>query len=127
MGYAARLARMNVFLRYAQKSAHPWHQINAPLSQGSFMGYHNYMEPRLIYICEICQTVLEEHHCKAQCPNCGRMFDCSDLPLIPANGAIDDGEYVARPGALPPQSFPETKSGQKQTPGADEAKVADLP
>ena len=87
------------------------------------------MEARLVYICEICQTVLEEHHCKAQCPNCGRMFDCSDLPLIPANGAIDgdDGEFVARPGALPPQSFPDARPKQSPQTDAEKAKVADPP
>ena len=57
------------------------------------------MSEHLIYICEICQTVLDEHHCKAVCPNCGRMFDCSDLPLIAANALIDeDDNVVTRPG-----------------------------
>jgi uncharacterized Zn finger protein (UPF0148 family) len=46
-------------------------------------------QPGLLYVCEICQTILHEHHCKAICPNCGRMFDCSDLPLMAANAQID--------------------------------------
>ena len=66
------------------------------------------MSNHLIYICEICGAVLEEHHCKAQCPNCGRMFDCSDLPLIQANGTVDDeqGELTLRPGASPLEMLP---------------------
>ncbi len=42
-------------------------------------------KPNFLYICEICDTQLDEHHCKARCPNCGRMLDCSDLPILPAN------------------------------------------
>ena len=101
------------------------------------------MENRLVYICEICQTVLEEHHCKAQCPNCGRMFDCSDLPLIPANGAVDDaeGEFILRPGANPLDLIPPAaaagagaaarKAGapepQPSADGEDDANIANLP
>ena len=48
------------------------------------------MRRHLVYICEICGAVLDEHHCKAQCPNCGRMLDCSDLPIFQANGTIND-------------------------------------
>ena len=59
------------------------------------------MSEDLVYICEICQTVLDEHHCKAVCPNCGRMFDCSDLPIMQANGRVreDNHELELRPGA----------------------------
>ena len=95
------------------------------------------MENRLVYICEICQTVLEEHHCKAQCPNCGRMFDCSDLPLIPANGAVDDaeGEFILRPGANPLDLIPPAAAARKagapepqpSADGEDDANIADLP
>ena len=91
------------------------------------------MDDQLIYICEICQTVLQEHHCKAQCPNCGRMFDCSDLPLIPANGVIDgdDGAYVARPGSNPldllPQARPIPPVPAKPAGDDEKAKVANLP
>jgi hypothetical protein len=86
----------------------------------------------LVYICEICQTVLEEHHCKAQCPNCGRMFDCSDLPLIPANGAIDDvdGEFTLRPGSNPLDLLPKSTSPSKKLKSASDASdanIADLP
>jgi uncharacterized Zn finger protein (UPF0148 family) len=66
------------------------------------------MKEDLVYVCEICQTVLEEHHCKAVCPNCGRMFDCSDLPLIQANGTVkeDDHAFTARPGSDPRDLLP---------------------
>ena len=30
------------------------------------------------YVCVICDTLLEEIHCKLNCPNCGAMRDCSD-------------------------------------------------
>jgi hypothetical protein len=61
------------------------------------------MDRHLIYICEICGTVLDEHHCKAQCPNCGRMFDCSDLPIMRANAMVDaeEGELLLPPGGDP--------------------------
>ena len=72
------------------------------------------MKEDLVYICEICQTVLSEHHCKAQCPNCGRMFDCSDLPLIHANGKISDDTFIPAPRSDPrfllPQADPNPSS-----------------
>lgn len=43
----------------------------------------------LLFICEICGTVLNENHCKARCPNCGRTLDCSDLPALQADGKVD--------------------------------------
>lgn len=53
----------------------------------------------LIFLCEVCGSVLDEHHCKAICPNCGRMFDCSDLPALQANGkiVIKNGQRVFVP------------------------------
>lgn len=57
------------------------------------------MSQKPVYVCEICQTVLDEHHCKAICPNCGRMLDCSDLPGIQANAVReDDGVVTPRKG-----------------------------
>ncbi|MCZ7649425.1 MAG: hypothetical protein M5U26_29905 [Planctomycetota bacterium] len=71
----------------------------------------------LIYLCEICGSVLDEHHCKAVCPNCGRMFDCSDLPALQANGeiVIRNGQRVfipARAEAAPAPSDSSAKSGK---------------
>jgi hypothetical protein len=79
------------------------------------------MGEELVYICEICQTVLEEHHCKAVCPNCGRMFDCSDLPLIQANGTVKDTDhqFIARPGSDPRDLLPPLEEGDEPG-GADE-------
>jgi hypothetical protein len=58
-------------------------------------------QPGLLYVCEICQTILQEHHCKAVCPNCGRMFDCSDLPIMAANAQVDttDASITVRKGS----------------------------
>ena len=58
-------------------------------------------QPNLLYVCEICQTLLEEHHCKAICPNCGRTFDCSDLPIMYANARVssEDASILLRPGS----------------------------
>ena len=67
------------------------------------------MEPEeLIYVCEICQAVLELHNCTAICRNCGRMFDCSDLTLFPANAKLREGtnELIMRPGADPRDLLP---------------------
>lgn len=89
------------------------------------------MGEELIYICEICQTVLDEHHCKAVCPNCGRMFDCSDLPLMQANGRIDSHDHViARPGASVLDILPTVENnGEKgeSSPSNDTGNVANLP
>lgn len=62
----------------------------------------------LLYLCEICGMVLEEHHCKATCPNCGRMLDCSDLPAMPALGTIESeaGEDHFIPRTPPPHPPP---------------------
>ena len=68
------------------------------------------MSDELIYICEICQTVLDEHHCKAICPNCGRTMDCSDLPVIHANGAVDAVEHLWKP--YPEGGPPETRAAK---------------
>ena len=45
---------------------------------------------RLVYICEICQTILEERSAGMVCPNCGRRFDCSDLPSLRANAKVHE-------------------------------------
>ena len=72
----------------------------------------------ILYICEICQTPLEEHNCKAICPNCGRMCDCSDLPVMQANASVDEsGDITPRRGSerdfLPPVMLPgPPKSGE---------------
>jgi hypothetical protein len=83
----------------------------------------------LVYICEICQTVLEEHHCKAVCPNCGRMFDCSDLPLIQANGIVKDSDhtFVARPGSDPRDLLPPLKDGDEVVEEVPEEKETEAP
>ena len=82
------------------------------------------MSENLVFICEICQTVLEERHCKALCPNCGRTFDCSDLPLMPANARIDEaaGSVRMRPGADPRDMLPKAaeEDAQPDTPVADQ-------
>ncbi len=81
--------------------------MRGPQSKG--FREHEYMrESELVYICEICQTVLDAHHCKAICPNCGRMFDCSDLPLMAANASIDaqSGGLTLRPGSDPRDWLP---------------------
>ncbi|MBI3828321.1 MAG: hypothetical protein HY291_02320 [Planctomycetes bacterium] len=55
----------------------------------------------LIFICEICGSVLDESHCKARCPNCGRTLDCSDLPTLQADGKTDPSKsgihFIPRP------------------------------
>lgn len=32
-----------------------------------------------IYTCVLCGSLMEEHHCKVVCGNCGYFMDCSDL------------------------------------------------
>ena len=82
----------------------------------------------LVYVCEICQTLLEEHHCKAICPNCGRMFDCSDLPLMRANAQFIDGHFIPRPGSNPLDVVPNMVDGpEPESLSEDEGKVANLP
>jgi len=85
------------------------------------------MENELIYICEICQTVLDEHHCKAVCPNCGRMFDCSDLPLIQANARIEHDRVVARTDSSMNDMLHKSAPDSDSTPPADNGNVANLP
>ncbi|HLX63954.1 MAG TPA: hypothetical protein VKX17_21965 [Planctomycetota bacterium] len=88
--------------------------------------------PNLVYICEICQTILQEHHCKAICPNCGRMFDCSDLPIMLANATIDEdtAELTMRPGSDPrdwlPKGEPESAL-ENPEPGKNDEAAKDLP
>jgi len=65
------------------------------------------MDDRLLYVCEICQTVLDQRHGEAVCPNCGRKLDCSDLSLLPANGSLDEeDQFVFRPGSDPGDLIP---------------------
>jgi hypothetical protein len=65
------------------------------------------MTESLVYICEICQTPLEDHHCTSVCPNCGRTLDCTDLPFIAASAKrMDDERLVVRPGADPVDLLP---------------------
>lgn len=85
------------------------------------------MNRNIFYVCEICQTVLEEHNCKAICPNCGRMCDCSDLPVMQANGSIDeDGEMKPRKGSE--RDFMPKQAPANETPPAPESgAVENLP
>ena len=74
------------------------------------------MTVALVYICEICQTPLEElAHCKYGCPNCGRTLDCSDVPILPASAKylVEDGCLVRRPGADPDELLPEIVTGEE--------------
>ncbi len=83
------------------------------------------MSEELVYICEICQAILEEHHCKAVCPNCGRMFDCSDLPLIQANAKFENERFVPGPRNGMNDFLPTT--AESIAPPADDGNVANLP
>jgi hypothetical protein len=83
------------------------------------------MADELIYICEICGMVLDEHHCKAVCPNCGRMFDCSDLPLIKANARIHDGTVELSAGTNPSDIVPE--AGTTGIPAKEEPPAPEEP
>lgn len=85
------------------------------------------MSEDLVYICEICQTVLEEHHCKAVCPNCGRMFDCSDLPLIQANAKVENDRLILRGEASMTDALPIAADGVEPTPQPADGNVANLP
>jgi hypothetical protein len=85
------------------------------------------MENELIYICEICQTVLDEHHCKAVCPNCGRMFDCSDLPLIQANAKVENDHLVPRTASSMNDLLPKSAPEADPPAAADNGNVANLP
>lgn len=58
------------------------------------------MNSELLYVCEICQTVLDQRHGEAVCPNCGRTLDCTDLSVLPAHALVDEEDgIVLRPGA----------------------------
>lgn len=83
-------------------------------------------EPELVFVCEICQTILDARLCKAICPNCGRMLDCSDLPAMPANGRFDAdrGGLMLRPGSDPRDWLP--RAIPDDTPSNDPS-VTDLP
>jgi len=87
------------------------------------------MKEDLIYICEICQSVLEEHHCKAICPNCGRTFDCSDLPVMQANAKIENEHLIPNPGNGMKDLLPATSVEADRSPNEtrEDASVADLP
>ncbi|HEY3321666.1 MAG TPA: hypothetical protein VGP72_14445 [Planctomycetota bacterium] len=59
---------------------------------------------QLVYVCEICQTIVEQRNCCAVCPNCGREFDATDLPVMPANVQIR-GEHSVRVPISDPRDF----------------------
>jgi hypothetical protein len=79
------------------------------------------MNEELVYICEICQTVLEEYQCRAVCPNCGRVFDCTDLCLLPANAKISANgrRLITRPGSDPRDALPELVPDNPEPPPSD--------
>jgi hypothetical protein len=86
----------------------------------------------LVFVCEICQTILDAHHCKAICPNCGRMLDCSDLPAMAANGRFDaeHGGLVIRPGSDPRDWLPRAEPADAAEPNTvanDAESGKDLP
>jgi DNA-directed RNA polymerase subunit RPC12/RpoP len=75
----------------------------------------------LLYICEVCGTVLEENPCRATCPNCGRTLDCSDLSALQANGGVRErhGEMVFVPRPIlsdPPRPAPPASPQREQAP-----------
>jgi len=75
------------------------------------------MSGELIYVCEICQTVLDERHGEAVCPNCGRKLDCSDLSTLPANGRVDEEDrLVLRPGSDPVDLMPRPQEPGQSVP-----------
>jgi hypothetical protein len=57
----------------------------------------------LLYICEVCGTLLDDNPSRATCPNCGLTLDCSDLAALQANGGVRErrGELVFVPKPLP--------------------------
>ena len=71
--------------------------------------------PELVFVCEICQTILDARQCKAICPNCGRMLDCSDLPAMAANASYDEdhGGLTVRPGSDPRDWLPTAKPAEE--------------
>lgn len=86
------------------------------------------MSKKILYVCEICQTVLEEHHCKAICPNCGRTCDCSDLPVMQANAFYDEaGELHARKGSEQDFVPPAMEKARPEKTEAPEGGVDNLP
>ena len=87
--------------------------------------------PELVYVCEICQTLLDARQCKAICPNCGRMLDCSDLPAMPANARYDPdaGDFTFRTGSDLRDWLPTAKPNEEPESSIDEPppSVQDLP
>lgn len=73
----------------------------------------------LIFICEICGSVLDESHCKARCPNCGRTLDCSDLPALQADGKTDPSKsgihFIPRPATGLANQKEVKEEGEKET------------
>ena len=65
----------------------------------------------LLFICEICGAVLDQHPCRASCPNCGRTIDSSDLPGMMAAGAVEsDGDEIRFvPRSIPGQQRPDDR------------------
>ena len=65
------------------------------------------MNEVLVYVCEICQTVLDVRNGEAVCPNCGRTLDASDLAVVRANAVVtDDDGVVPCPGSDPRDFMP---------------------
>jgi len=90
------------------------------------------MERKLFYICEICQTVLDDRPGDAVCPNCGRTLDCTDLAVLQANACVnEDLEVVPCPGSdvrdFVPKAPPPEPPPQTAEPGAPQGSVADTP
>ena len=81
------------------------------------------MERKLFYVCEICQTVLDERACEAVCPNCGRTLDCTDLAVLHANACVNDElEVVPCPGSdvrdFVPKAPPDGQPDVSAAPGS---------
>jgi hypothetical protein len=121
---------MGEFLvNYSTRNACPRQSLHAGVHYSAVhFGVPRHVSQRPIYVCEICQTVLDEHHCKAICPNCGRMLDCSDLPGIQANAIReDDGAVTPRKGwerDFIPRQAPKTETNPDRD---DSGGVANLP
>jgi len=82
---------------------------------------------KIFYLCEICQNVMDEHNCKAICPNCGRMCDCSDLPVMQANGSVDEaGDVQPRRGGER-DFLPTMPNPPAETAAGDSGTVENLP
>lgn len=82
------------------------------------------MDRNFRYICEICGTPLDERHCKARCPNCGRVMDCSDLPALTANLPGEQLDYDGNPIVVKGASEPPSVADVALANGQDLTKLA---